>query len=250
MSRLPSATVLTLLACLGLTWPAGASAPAPPPAERPLAGVSPCALVEGLPGPLDPIRRVPALAPALRALDLARDPAAFRRAHARLVTPIARLLAEAAVIFHPAGEGAVVDPDRAQRFLSRHVLAKDGLLRVGDESFEPRPELAAALAWAACRADLRADALATARRPRGPDGAPLRAFAALLLLEQGERAAAADLAPDLTHEGFLGPYVLAELATDPAERQALHALARRHLVTPDQHTALREQALRFEATPR
>ena len=58
-----------------------------------------------------------------------------------------------------------------------------------------------------------------------------------------------ELLPELGDEGFLSPYITAELTTDPAERTRAHDLARRHMQTPDHETAWREQAKRFEGPP-
>ncbi|PKN57649.1 MAG: hypothetical protein CVU56_09930 [Deltaproteobacteria bacterium HGW-Deltaproteobacteria-14] len=240
------ASALALSLALGSLGEAGAAAPSP---ARPLCGVSACALLEGLPGPKDPIREQRAVAGAFRALDRARDQKAFAAAHARFERVLAPLFAEAARVFHPTGEDAEVDPKRAQRFLSRHVFGRDALLRIGDEAFEPRPELAAALALTACRAGDPDAAIAVGRGVGGADTAALRAFSALLLLEAGRRDEALELLPTLGDEGFLAPWIAAELATDADSRRALHTRAARRVVTPDQQTALREQTRRFDAAP-
>lgn len=242
------APALALSVALGSLAAARAAAPAPSPVH-PLCGVSACALLEGLPGPKDPIRKQRAVAAAFHALDRARDAKAFAAAHARFERVLAPLFSEATKVFHPAGEEAEVDPKRAQRFLSRHVFGQDALLRIGDEAFEPRPELAAALALTACRAGDRDAAIAVGRAVGGADTAALRAFSALLLLEAGRREEALELLPNLGDDGFLAAWIAAELATDGDARRALHTRAARRVVTPDQQTALREQTRRFDALP-
>jgi len=253
MDFLPrTALLVALLAALFSAAPAVGAAPPDGEVEarRPLAGLSPCALLEGLPGPKDPIRRQRAVSAAFRALDRARSPKAFGKAHAAFVRVMAPLFDKAAQIFHPAGEDAEVEPKRAQRFLSRYAFGQDALLRIGDEAFEPRPEIAAALALSACRAGDHDAAIAVGRSVGGSDTAPLRAFSALLLLEAGRREEAAELLPSLGDEGFLAPWVSAELAPDADTRRRLHGLAARRVVTPDQQVALREQARRMaEETP-
>ena len=250
-------TTAALLAAVVVTAGATARAAAPTPGSsaaapdvRPLAGVSPCALLEGLPGPRDPIRKLRSLSGAFRALDSAHDPKAYRAAQRRFFAVLAPIFAEAGRVFHPGGADAEVDPKRAQRFLSRYVFGPDALLRMGDEAFELRPELAAALALSACRAGERDDAVAVGRSAGGADNAALRAFAALLLLDAGRRDEATELVPTLGREGFLAPWIGAELAPDLEQRRLLHAEAARHVVTPDQQTALHEQTVRMkDATP-
>jgi hypothetical protein len=71
-----------------------------------------------------------------------------------------------------------------------------------------------------------------------------------LLLEAGRGDEARELLPELSEEGFIAPFVAAELAAEEArERERLHALAGRHVQTPDQDAAWRAQARRFEVTP-
>lgn len=219
----------------------------PAEAPRPLAGVSGCALVEGAPGEADPIRGAPPVARAFKALDAARgDARRFLAAFARFDKALAPLFREARAAFHPEGE---LDRARARRFLARYVFAKDGVLRVGREGFEPRVEIAAAMAFAACRGGAREAAIAVGRAATGEEGAGLRAFAALLLLEGGDRAEAVELVATLGEGGFLAPWLEAELADDDAERRVAHARAAKRVATPDQATALAEQRRRFGLAP-
>lgn len=215
------------------------------PGPGSLTNVSVCALLEGVPAAADPARKLKPFAAAFTALDRAgRDPRRAKAAYDAFARPLARILAEAAKVFHPGGDREV-DPRRAQRYLARYVLGRDAVLRMGDEGFEPRPEIATAMTLAACRARAVDEALGASRGMSGGDNAPLRAFAALLLLDEGRADEARELLPDLGEESFLANWVRAELATDPEARLASHRLAGKHLVTPDQETALKAQKARL-----
>lgn len=239
------AAVLTLLCC---ALSAGYASPA---TATPLGDGAACALIEGVPGRAHPLRKHPALRALLAAVDGAgRD----RKKNARALERIDKLLvpvyAEAERLFSrpvPTRDGAVPEfrhtPARA--FLERWVLAPNAPLRVGRDRFEPAPELASAMMLAACRSDQRARAIAIGRGASGAEARAQRAFAALLLLGEGRLDEARELTWDVGEEGFLAPFVQAELAVDPDARERLHALAGRHLQTPEQEAAWHDQARRF-----
>lgn len=233
---------LALVPCALLAASARAGDEDPSPGA--LTNVSVCALLEGIPGPEDPVRKLAPFSAAFTALERAdHDPRRARAAYDAFARPLAAILREAARVFHPRrGE---VDPRRAQRYLARYVLGRDAVLRMGAEAFEPRPEIAAAMTLAACRARAVPEALAASRALTGPDNAALRAFAALLLLDQGRADEARELLGELGEEGFLANWVRAELTTDPEARLAAHRLAGRHLVSRDQETALKAQKARL-----
>ena len=98
---------------------------------------------------------------------------------------------------------------------------------------------------AACRSDQRTRAIAVGRTLSGPEARAQRAFAALLLVEDGRADEARELLWDLGEEGFVAPFVGAELAEDVETRERLHDLAGRHVQSPDQETAWRAQKKRF-----
>lgn len=213
--------------------------------------MSACALVEGVPGAAHPLRKHPSLRALLGALEGAgQDRKKNARALERIDKLIVPLLNEAEKVFArptPTRDGELSEfkPQPARAFLERWVFAPNAPLRIGRDRLEPVPELASAMMLAACRADLRARAVAIGRSLSGDEGRAQRAFAALLLIEDGRVAEARELAWDLGEEGFIAPFVLAELASDPEDRERLHLIAGRHLQTPDQETAWRTQARRF-----
>lgn len=215
--------------------------------------MSTCALVEGVPGASHPLRRHVALKPWFASLDRAgadrvKNAAAYARIE-KLLEPVYR---EAEKVFArpPKKDGATPDfkPQPARAFLERWVFVANAPLRLGRDSVEPAVGLAAAMMLAACRGGDHAAVVALGRRLSGPEAAAQRAFAALLLLEDGRRDEALELLPELGEDGFVAPYVAAELTEDAAERARLHELARRHVQTPDQETAWQTQDRRF-ATP-
>lgn len=248
---------LTILRGIALLCCAIALAHASPStaAEGPaLGGVAACALVEGVPGPAHPLRKHPALKPLFASLDAAGQD---RNKNARVLERIEKLLAplyveaEKAFARPPIKDGVAqpFKPQAARDFLEKWVFAANAPLRIGRDRIEPATGLASAMLLAACRADRRPAAIALGRVASGPEAQSQRAFAALLLLEGDRRDEALELLPELGDEGFLAPYVAAELATDATERTRLHDLARRHMQTPDHETAWREQAKRFEGRP-
>lgn len=209
-------------------------------------GASPCTLVEGLPAATHPARKAPDVVAPFAALERAGfDVAKNAKAYAAFVKVLDGLYASAERAFAQPQGGGTFAPGAAQRFLSAHVLAANAPLRVGLDGFEPAPEVAAAMALAACRAGRLDDAIALGRRATLPESGPLRAFAALLLLDRGDRAGALELAPALGAEGFLAPYVAADLALDKTAQADLHALAGRRRTTPDQDLAWRIQETRL-----
>lgn len=228
-------------------------------ASTPLFGVSACTLIEGVPAPSHPLRKHPALRSALASLqqagtDKKKNAAVLGRFDAFL-DPLYRQaeLAFARPRYDKEKETyEAFSPAPARAYLERWVLAVNAPLKVGLERFEPVSELSAAMTLAACRADHRPRAIALSRVATGPEARSLRAFAALLLLEEARRDEARELVPNseaLGDEGFVAPLVAAELATAPAERARLHEIAGRRIQTPDQETAWRTQARRFAAQP-
>lgn len=230
-----------------------ASAQAAPPSSAPLGGVSACTLIELVPAPGHPLRRHPALKAGAYTLDKAGDDArryalalgTFERNLARAFKDATSLFARPTINAR-TGEPNPFRSEPARFFLERWVFAPNAPLRVGEERFEPAPEVAALMAFAACRAGLPERAIQLTRGLSGDEAAPLRAFAALLLLEAERRDEALELLPTLGERGFLAPWVAAELSPAPDERLRLHALAARQLQTPDQALAHRAQALRFD----
>ena len=220
-------------------------------------GASPCTLIEGVPGEGHPVRHAPAIASAVSALDRAGfDPLKNGKAHDLFVKMLDGLYAQAerAFALPPTRQGkpGTFAPGAAQRFLSANVLAANAPLRVGLERFEPSPEVAAMMMLAACRASRVDDVIAEARSVTLPESASLRAFGVLMLLARGDHDGARELATvgtGLPDEGFLVPYVQADLAVTKDERVALHALAGRRRHNGDQDVAWQAQAARLEVMP-
>jgi len=225
-----------------------------PAAVESLGGVSACALIEGVPGTSHPLRMQASLKPLFVSLDAAAND---RKKNLAVLDRIEKLLkplyveAEKAFARPPQKDGAApaFKPQAARTFLERWVFAANAPLRVGRDRIEPATGLASAMLLAACRADRRPDAIALGRSLSGPEAQSQRAFTALLLLEAHRRDEALEFIPELGDEGFLAPYVAAEVATDASERERLHDLARRHVQTPDQDTAWHAQARRFDSKP-
>ncbi len=244
---LPLARLMLPIAAAVLLY--GGLARGAEPAPRALAGVAACTLIEGSPDAIDPIRRARPFRAAFSALDRAGSAArANKAALGRFERALDRLMGQARRVFHPE-DPAALDREAARAFLERYVFGRKAVLRIGEERFEPRPEIATAMALAACRAGEPGVAVRLARRLTGAQDAPLRSLAALLLLDMGRPAEAAELAGSLGEAGFLGPWVGAELTDDPAERRRLHALAARRVSTPDQRTAVAEQRRRHGLAP-
>ena len=232
-------------------------------ASTPLYGVSACTLVEGVPSPTHPLRKHPALRSALVALQQAgTDKKKNATALGRFDAFLDPLYKQAEVAFaRPRYDKDketydAFTPGPARAFLERWVLAVNAPLKVGLERFEPVSELTAAMTLAACRADNRSRAIALSRAATGPETRALSAFAALLLLEDRNVDEARELvrrfeggAGTTGDEGFVAPLVLAELASDGAERARLHEVAGRRIQNPDQEAAWRAQARRFAAEP-
>jgi len=215
------------------------------PERTPLGGLSACELLEGVPAAVDPIRQAEPFVRAFRLLDGAgRDEARNAAALSAFERAVTGLMREAQRVFHPP-RGRSVDHRQAQRFLSTRVLGKGAVLRVGLERFEVRVGIAAAMALAACRADDRPAAVRAARGTTAAEAGHLKAFAALLLLEDGRPEVASELTAELgDDDGFLAAFVRAELAPEGDARRALRALAARRVVNPDQAHALDAQGRR------
>ncbi len=248
------ATALVCASPMALAEPEPTTGPnttATPPA-RPLGGQSACGLIELVPPATHPIRKHPALRRAVTALTAAAD---NKKKNAEAFAQFAKALAPAWRDAAKAFERPAVDPRTdesypfktapARAFLEAWVFAPIAPLRIGVDRFEPALEVGAMMAMAACRAGLVDEAIAVTRGASGDEAAPLRAFAALLLIEAGRRAEAIELAPTLGEAGFLAPWVRVELTDDPNEKRRLHALAGRQTQTPDQQLAWQIQAGRL-----
>ncbi len=245
MSRLPKVLLAAVFAL----------AAASPTATRAasLTGGDPCALIELMPGPHDPLLKTSPFGRTLRRLGRAgSNPARLRAIHRRLLTELGGLLGRATRIFaydqHPKhGDTPWNDRDRkrARTFLRRYVLARHPALVIGHFGFEPVPGLRAALMWTACRGGNSEAAIRYGRRATTAAEAPSRAFAALLLLARGRRAEALELAPSLGGDSFIVAWVHAELARDPSVMAHFHAIALRRVSTPAEHRAALVQAERM-----
>ncbi len=206
-----------------------------------------CNLLEGVPGKDHPIRKTPALRNAFTLYAKAKqDAAANGRAFDAFLKVVSQAEKDAAVTF--AKKDAITGketfkPERARRFLEAWVFGPNAPLRVGDEGFEPRAELAAVMVHAACFAGRREEGIALARRLTGSEAGSIRAFAALLLLEAGRSEEAREIG--LEGVGFVGAFVKAELAVGE-EKKGLHQKALALAVTPDQFMALDAQRKRLE----
>ena len=141
---------------------------------------------------------------------------------------------------------AKVRRGKIRRFLDKHVYTPNPSLIVRDEGFTLPVEVSATLSWLRCREGQRNAAIAYARTPRQQSDS-LLAFAAFLLLDAGRRVEARELAPLIGEEGFLGPFIRAEFATDGQERLRLHRKAQLRTVRYSQQEALRAQRRRFPA---
>lgn len=208
---------------------------------------SPCALIEGLPGPKSPIRRVRSVKKILAGIDnIKASPAQMDKRFVQLEQLVHDALAKAKRVFHdtPRRDWTVRDQKKATRYLERNVLGKTPLLQIGTLGFEPQLELRAAMMYAACRAGRNEDAIRWGRRATRREEAPARAFAALLLLDEGRRGEAKELLSVIRGPSFLTAWIRAELVESPKERARQHASARRRVTTGAQQDAVAAQAQR------
>jgi hypothetical protein len=229
---------------------------ASPAVAEPLGGVSACALAEGVPAKAHPLRQHPSLRAIFQALDAAgSDQKKNARVLARFEKLLRPIYRDAELVF---ARPRATSPDRPPRdfeprparvFLEKWVFAPNAPMRIGRDRIEPAPGVAAGIMLAACRAGERAEAIALGRRLSGPETTAQRAFAALLLAEDGRAEEARELVPELGDGGFVAPFVAAELSADEVERARLHALAGRHVDTPDQASAHATQGRRFAGSP-
>lgn len=226
----------------------------------PLAGQNACNLVPLIPGGTHPLRKHPTLRAAVDALAAADTPQKAAGALGRFDRALAPLAKDATRAFTrpeadpDTGEARPFAPAAARAFLTRWVFSPTPILRVGEERFEPALEVSAWMTLAACRAGEMERAIAIGRSVSGPEGAPLRAFAALLLLEAGEREGRSGTrsgfvedaaAMVFSDEDFLGLWVKSELADDPAEKSRWHELASKRIQSPDQEVAWKSQKSRL-----
>lgn len=266
MTRASARVLLSFLyvAALLVTTADALAAPGAGGAEEPgglaapragLTGQSACNLVPLIAPGSHPLRRHPALRRAVDGANQAGDDkkknaealARFERALSPLWKEAARAFARPGVD-PKTGEPRAFAPAAAKAFLTKWVFSPTPVLRVGEERFEPALEVSAWMAQAACRAGDRELAVAIARAVSGAEGAPLRAFAALLLIEGGGLAAGDEVQVRelaLSDHDFLGLWVRAELAAEPAEKARWNELAGRLVSSPDQEVAWKSQKARL-----
>jgi len=222
--------------------------PRPASASELTAG-SPCALIEGLPGPKAPIRRVRTLRSTLKAIDnIKATPKQMSAYYDQLEKVVQSALGDASAVFHdtPRREWRESDQKRAKRYLEKHVLGKHPLLQIGTLGLEPRLEVRAAMMYAACRGGRPEAAIRWGRRATRKEEAPSRAFAALLLLDAERHEEAKELLDTIRGPSFLTAWIRAELAEDPKERLRQRASARRRVTTGAQQDAVAAQERRAE----
>lgn len=266
-----SARILQLLVYVVAAFVATAEAQAAPdeagPGRAGLTGQSACNLVPLIAPGSHPLRKHPALRRVVEASNQAGDDkkknaevlGRFERALAPLWKEASRAFARPE-LDPRTGEPRAFAPAAAKAFLNRWVFSPTPILRVGEERFEPVLEVSAWMVQAACRAGETERAVAIARAVSGVEGAPLRAFAALLLIEGGTLSlggasgAAGGPAGDggeqvrelaLSEKDFLGLWVRAELAVEPAEKARWNELAGRLVSNPDQEVAWKSQKARL-----
>ena len=225
---------------------------ATPTFAKPLTGQSACNLVPLIAPAAHPLRKHPTLKRAVDALTAARDDKKKNHdALGRLDRALAPLWKEATRAFArpeadpKTGEPRPFVPTAARTFLTKWVLSPNAVLRIGDDRFEPALEVSAWMIQAACKAGDLERATAIGRGVSGPDGAPLRAFAALLLLERDTPDEAKELLATLGEGDFLEAWVRVELADTPEERTRWHELAKRRVQSPDQEVAWQTQKARL-----
>jgi hypothetical protein len=217
-----------------------------------ITGGDPCDLVEALPGPKDPIRKRRELRQAFAALDRSgHNTARYKKAHTALLKPLLKALKEAADIFHAhqnpdaKRKWKPKDQTRAQRFLKKYVQGGAPMLQIGMFGFEPQPSLRAALMWSACRAGDRKTAIALGRQATSKEEASARAYAALLLLTDGQSDQARELLGSMSGSSFLVAWLKAELKKKRGARQKAHSKAKRRGDNPVQKAALEAQSQRY-----
>ncbi len=214
-----------------------------------LTGGDPCALIESLPEPTDPLRQAASVRRVFQALDRAgSDKRKLAKVHSALVVTLTGALDEATRVFHPKGVPSRKWGDkerrRARKYLEHWVSGPHPVLRVGEVGFEPVPGLRATLMYTACRSDRPEAALAYGRRATTADEGAARAFAALLLLEASRGPEATELVTELTGDTFLTAWVRAELSAQAGahdDYRRWHATASRRIGTPAQAAAVDAQ---------
>ena len=154
------------------------------------------------------------------------------------------LLAKAREVFREKND--TVKRRALRRFLDRHVYSKTPSLILKDEGFELPTSVSATLAWLHCREGNRSKAIAQAR-PGHLEPSSLVAFAALLLLDEARTDEALELLPTLDEEGFIAPFVRAELVLDAQEKIRFHRMATNRAKTQTQHDAVAAQRARHPA---
>ena len=207
-------------------------------------------LIEGLPEAKAPLRKLRSVRSILRAIDNPKATAGeMGKRFRQLESLIHDALDDSKRVFHdvPRRDWVARDQKKARRYLEKHVLGKHPLLQIGTIGFEPRQGLRAAMMYAACRAGDFEGAIRWGRRASRREEAPARAFAALLLLDQGRQAEAKELLSAIRGPSYLTAWVRAELSDDPDERRRQRAIARRRVTTGAQQDAAAAQARRAEA---
>jgi len=216
-----------------------------------VSGGSPCALIEGLPGPKAPIRRVRSIRSTLKAIDnIKATPAQMGKYFDQLEGVVTKALKEAASVFHdtPRRDWQERDQKRAKRYLEKHLLGQHPLLQIGSTALEPQLEVRAAMMYAACRAGRPDEAIRWGRRASRREEAPARAFAALLLLDAKRVEEAKELLKTIRGPSFLTAWIRAELSNKPKERMRQRASAKRRVTTGAQQDAVAAQERRAETT--
>lgn len=219
-----------------------------------------CRVIEGIPGPRDPVRRSPAFRPVIRQLssDLRSTTRgkglseARARAHiAGLEKALSKTLTSAQKAFRLGAEEPWTGrhQSRAKTFLKSHVFTRTAPLRIGAFGFEPSPSLRALLLWSACWAGDTDRMIAYGRGATHPDEGAARALAALTLARLERHQEATELLDQLGGEGFLVALAQSRLGDDPAVRTKHRALARRRATTPWQRAAVGLEALPLEGSP-
>lgn len=228
LMMLKTFAVLATIAIAGLTAPPSAAA-----TGDLLEGRDICELFDGVPNSTSPLRKAKSVRRAYKTLARAKKPADFARAQTQLERAVDGVFQAATRAFHPKGRD--VNRRAASAFLKRHVYTRDALVIIGVDRLEPRPEIAASLVYAACRAGNTTQAIAWARRSSGD----IRGVAAALLIADGRAKEASEQLPDLG-DGFISHVARAALTADATKRRAHLLAARRQAVTPAQLTAIGE----------
>ena len=208
-----------------------------------MAGVDPCQLVENIPGKSSSIRNIPVYRAAYHAIDKAQGGLKkLFKARKVLEKKTASLLSKGRDVFREKNE--TVKRRKIRRFLDKYVYGKTPALVLRDEGFELPTTISTTLSWLHCREGNFDQAIAYAR-PSHLSPGPLVAFAALLLVDKGRKKEAMELVPKLGDQGFLAPYMQAELITEFQEKLRFHRMAQIRGGTQAQRDAVSAQRQRY-----